>query len=105
MFAHSQQSGVGEVGEWSARGAARREPVALELEENGTWSFPVCAAGVEVLCLSGTVWLTREGDPEDRFLSAGEAFASRMEGRLALMAFTPARLLVRPPLDGEADPV
>jgi len=94
MMPRSQQPVVGSVRVQDGR-QSRREVVELELENNGTWSTPVSGACIEVVCLSGTVWLTREGDPEDRFLTAGEAFASSLEGRLALMAFSPVRVLVR----------
>ncbi len=66
----------------------------LALEENETWSARVRAFEVEIRCLSGTVWLTREGDLEDHVLSAGDTFVSRRRGRLAMMAFRPAQVWV-----------
>ncbi len=76
------------------RGADLHRAIDLTLEENETWSARVRASEVEIRCLSGTVWLTREGDLEDRVLSAGDTFVSRRRGRLAMMAFQPARVRV-----------
>lgn len=63
------------------------------------------AGGGEVSILSGQVWLTRSGDPDDHFLAAGESFRIRGEGAAlveawgvsapALIAWRPRTLLQR----------
>ncbi len=92
---------VGEQWSWSRLGrvlfrekAGPRGIVDVTLGRDGTWSARVAGFGVEVQCLSGTVWLTREGDPDDHVLSSGETFVSGRSGRLALMALEPARVRV-----------
>lgn len=40
--------------------------------------------------LAGTVWLTRESDPEDHVLTAPAVFTSHRRGRLAVEALTRA---------------
>jgi hypothetical protein len=92
---------VGEQWSWSRLGrvlfreeAGPREIVEVALARDETWSARVFGSGVEVQCLSGTVWLTREGDPYDHVLSSGETFVSERSGRLALMALEPARVRV-----------
>jgi Protein of unknown function (DUF2917) len=73
---------------------AGRETIDLSLEEDETWSGSVGASRVEVRCLSGSVWVTLEGDAQDHVLSAGESFVPSHPGRLAMMAFRPARVRV-----------
>ncbi len=73
---------------------AGRKAIELALEENETWSGKVRGPGVEIRCLSGMVWVTLEGDVEDRVLTAGDSFVSDRPGRVAMMAFRPARVRV-----------
>jgi hypothetical protein len=75
--------------------AASARPV-LELADSHAWSAEVGRAGIVIRLLSGTVWLTREGDPEDHVLSAPAVFTSSRRGRLALVALGPARLATEP---------
>lgn len=76
------------------RGADRDGSMDLALEENMTWSTRVHGSPVEVSCLSGIVWVTREGDPEDHVLSEGATFVTSRRGLLAMMAFRHARVRV-----------
>jgi hypothetical protein len=77
----------------------------LDMHEAQTWSVVVGHGGVEVRVLAGSVWMTREGDPEDHVLDAPDAFASTRPGRLVVFALGPARVDVAPLLEhrvGEA---
>ncbi len=78
------------------RAAVRPRPFEIILEENETRNFEVGGLGVEVVCLSGEVWVTVEGDPQDHVLAAGATFSTGRRGRLAMMALRPARLGLRP---------
>jgi hypothetical protein len=69
----------------------------LELAESQAWSAVVGGAGLVVRVRSGAVWLTREGDPEDHLLGAGQALETRRRGRLAVLALAPARLELAEP--------
>jgi hypothetical protein len=71
-----------------------REAIDLVLEGDETWSGTVRLPGVEIRCLSGTVWVTLQGDVEDHVLSAGDSFVASRPGRLAMMAFRPARVRI-----------
>jgi hypothetical protein len=71
---------------------ASRKDIELALDENETWSCTARGPGVEVRCVSGMVWVTVEGDVEDRVLSAGDSFVSARRGRVAMMAFRPSRV-------------
>ncbi len=77
------------------RAAVRPRPFEILLEEDETWSFEAGRPGVEVDCLSGEVWVTVEGDPQDHVLAAGATFSTGRRGRLAMMALRPARLGLR----------
>jgi len=78
------------------RGAVPPRPIEIMLEEDEAWSFEVGGPGVELVCLSGEVWVTVEGDPQDHVLAAGATFSTGGRGRLAMMALRPARLGLRP---------
>lgn len=55
--------------------------------------------GGEVSILSGQVWLTRSGDPDDHFLGAGESFKVRGAGEALIEAWgasAPALIAWRP---------
>lgn len=54
------------------------------------------AAGDTVACLGGSLWITRDGAPEDVVLSAGESMRIEGSGRVLVQAFEPARVAVGP---------
>ena len=49
-------------------------------------------ADASLLCLDGGLWLTREGDIEDYFLSPGQSFAVRRGDRAVVQALQPSRI-------------
>jgi hypothetical protein len=77
------------------RAEGSRDSTELDLPDGMAWSMPVRDARTVVKCLSGVVWITCEGDPEDHVLSGGSSFSTSRRGRLAMMAFQPARVRVR----------
>jgi len=50
--------------------------------------------GSSVYCLSGALWVTREGSPADIVVRAGETRAIPGKGRLVISAFEDSRLWV-----------
>ncbi|HEV7576097.1 MAG TPA: DUF2917 domain-containing protein [Caldimonas sp.] len=54
-------------------------------------------SGRRVECLSGSIWLTQDGDHRDIVLEAGEAFDFDRRGDALLSAFADSRYLL---LDG-----
>lgn len=48
------------------------------------------AAGHVLRCISGTLWVTQEGDARDHVLNAGEEFVIETPGVVVVQAFTPA---------------
>jgi len=72
----------------------------LNLSQSQTWSAEVGRAGIEVRVASGEVWITRERDVEDHVLAAPDTFDSTSKGRLVVYAFSPARLEVKPLVEG-----
>jgi len=69
----------------------------IVLPPNTTAGFTVPAQGVRITCLSGTLWITGVGDPQDYVLTAGQKFVPRSGGRLVVesMATSPARFLLQ----------
>ena len=52
------------------------------------------ARGRVVLCLSGTLWLTQDGDPRDIVLEAGEEAQIDRDGLSILHALSDARYML-----------
>ena len=50
------------------------------------------AAGVQIACLEGSVWLTLDGDDQDYVLEAGETFTTGEHRRALIYALAPARI-------------
>jgi hypothetical protein len=78
---------------WLRRGA-RTARVHLDLADGAAWSVRAGRGGALVRCAAGSVWLTREGDPEDRVLGPGQELRSDRRGRIAALALGPARVVV-----------
>ena len=53
------------------------------------------AAGVNVRCESGSVWITLDDDPQDYVLEAGQAFATEQHRHALVYALAPATLTLR----------
>ncbi len=75
----------------------------LKLAHHAIFTMPD-AQGIEVRCLSGSVWLTLDGDRRDIVLSAGETFRADTHVRALVSALEPSciavaseHLSVRPP--------
>lgn len=66
----------------------------VELNEAKAWSSEVAQEGLEIKVLSGTIWLTQEGDGEDRILGPAAAFVTDRSGRVAIQSLTRARVEV-----------
>jgi hypothetical protein len=62
------------------------------------------AAGVRIVCRSGTVWVTQEGVLHDDFLRPGDALTLRSRGVTLAQAVGRALLSIeaRPPIGGAA---
>lgn len=75
-------------------GLTRPAEVEVKLPDSVAWSGRVRRGGATVRCAAGSVWLTREGDPEDRVLEAGQSFRSEIPGRIAVLALGPACIVV-----------
>lgn len=55
------------------------------------------AKGSRIVCHSGNVWITQDGDPRDVVLSRGEAFTLDRAAPTIVSALAPAVLAVQPP--------
>jgi hypothetical protein len=54
-------------------------------------------AGLEVKCLRGNLWITQDGDREDRIVGSGESFVLDRPGlSLVTAPLDPALLVVQP---------
>jgi hypothetical protein len=48
------------------------------------------AAGTIVVCVSGCLWITRDGSPEDTLLEAGQRYEVKDSTRVIATAFEPS---------------
>lgn len=55
------------------------------------------AAGVEVECVTGQVWLTMDGDRRDIFLTPGDAHSIERDGLTLINAIEPSLVHLQPP--------
>lgn len=75
------------------RGADRVGTREFSLEAGDLWTTEVDGLAVDVSCLSGALWVTRE-DQVDHVLQAGASLTTALPARLVVTALRPARLRV-----------
>ena len=54
------------------------------------------AAGIQVTCTSGAVWLTLDNDERDIILEAGDSFTDTQHRRAVIYAFQVSTLALQP---------
>jgi hypothetical protein len=65
----------------------------FELQLDPKTMFDVTdAAGVQIQCREGSLWVTLDGDPRDIVLDAGESFTSTERRRALIYALAPSSL-------------
>jgi hypothetical protein len=50
------------------------------------------AAGVQITCREGSLWVTLDGDPQDTVLDAGDSFMATEHRRALIYAMAPSSL-------------
>lgn len=65
----------------------------LSLRQDAMLRLPD-AAGVNIVCQDGTVWITLEGDRRDFVLEAGDRFAGTEHRHAVIQAMAPSSLSV-----------
>ena len=72
----------------------------LELNQNGICLKPQQLVKVRggrghaIVCHSGSVWVTQDGDPRDIILRAGDAFTLDRDGPALVQAFEPGAISI-----------
>lgn len=56
--------------------------------------------GHSIVCHTGSVWVTQEGDPRDIILDAGESFTLDCAGLALVLAFEPSSVSIARPQAG-----
>ncbi len=85
-----------------ATAAARRDPRASlasperHIAAGGTLRVAQ-PEGTEVVCLTGTLWVTHDGEETDHIVVAGEPYVARHDGLMLVHAMSEARCLVIAP--------
>ena len=64
-------------------------PLSLHLQRRAIFSIPD-AAGLEIRCRDGTLWLTLDHDRRDIVLASGESFTTDRPHRAVLYAMEPS---------------
>ncbi len=65
----------------------------LDLERRAMFNLPD-AAGVNITCRDGTVWITLDNDSRDYVLEAGDSFCNTEHRRALIYAMRPSRIAV-----------
>ena len=65
----------------------------LNLERRAMFNLPD-AAGVQIVCRDGTVWITLDNDPRDYVLEAGDSFTNAEHKRALIYAMQPSSIAV-----------
>jgi hypothetical protein len=53
--------------------------------------------GAGVMCTTGTLWLTQQGDPEDHLLKAGQSFTLNQQGIVLVQGLPWGKARILPP--------
>jgi hypothetical protein len=78
-----------------ASGAAEAREVVVRLGPGQVWTRRLRrGSDLKVTCLSGQVWMTREGDSRDHFLRGEDTCTSREPGLVCVQAMAPSQLRV-----------
>lgn len=70
-----------------------RKHFDLNLERSALFNLPD-AAGVNIVCHDGTVWITLDNDPRDYVLEAGDSFTNTEHKRALIYAMRPSSIAV-----------
>lgn len=71
----------------------------LKLAHRDLHSLPD-AAGVQIRCQSGSIWVTLDHDTRDIVLDPGQSFSTPEHRRAIIFALEPARVSLEDPRDG-----
>ncbi len=71
-----------------------RESSRIELGKGGLWTHRLRGGPLLLSCTAGSVWLTREGEPDDVVLEAGASYGGEGRGLLVVEALEPAQIAV-----------
>ncbi|HYE38628.1 MAG TPA: DUF2917 domain-containing protein [Ramlibacter sp.] len=69
---------------WRPPRVTRRFVVAMRRGEHRT--FERVDASVQVVCASGSLWITHDGDPKDVILYGGESYRAQREDAMHVFA-------------------
>lgn len=76
----------------------RANPIVFELQGDAFMPLRGVAKGTTVACLEGALWITRDGDPNDVVLQAGQTYKLPASGA-AVQALCPSRVVVSTPVE------
>lgn len=71
-----------------------REASRIELGKGGLWTHRLRGGPLLLSCTAGSVWITREGEPDDVVLEAGASYGGEGRGLLVVEALEPAQIAV-----------
>jgi hypothetical protein len=90
---------------WFGNRSGRAEAETWMAEQDETRRLGQRAGGVEIRVRTGCLLVTREGDPEDHVLGAGDRLLVTGPGLAVAWALEPSQVtLFRPPIPAAAEP-
>jgi hypothetical protein len=72
-----------------------RRRFAVQMAKGDHRSFERVDDSVLVVCASGSLWITHDGDPKDVIVSAGEQYRAAREDAMHLFALQPCVLEIQ----------
>lgn len=64
----------------------------FEIKKNTLHTIKNGRSGREITCITGTLWITEDGNKVDRILSRGDIYRTKTSGQIVIQALETARI-------------
>ena len=71
------------------------ETTEIQLKANSLFRIDVDGKEIKILCVTGSIWVTQEGDANDHILKYGEEFAITKKGIVLLQSLSDVAIEIK----------